>query len=137
MSEKINVNANIQAPIDVVWDAFTDPDAITSWNAASDTWHCPKAENDLRVGGRFLSRMEARDGSAGFDFTGTYTEVTPHERIAYTIDDGRDVDVRFTAGDVRTEVSVTFEAEDENSIEMQREGWQEILTNFKKYVERL
>ena len=107
------------------------------WNAASDDWHCPKAENDLRAGGTFSFRMEARDGSFGFDFGGTYTEVKPQQRFAYTIGDGRKVSVDFAKDGNGTKVTETFEAETENPLEMQRHGWQGILDRFKAYAERV
>ena len=106
------------------------------WNNASDDWHTPRAENDLKVGGKFLYRMEAKDGSSGFDFDGTYEQVKTNELIVYAISDGRKVDVKFTKDDnARTKLATTFEAEYTNPIEMQRGGWQAILNNFKKYVE--
>lgn len=116
--------------------AFTDPEAIKVWNAASEDWHTTRAENDLRTGGTFLSRMEAKDGSAGFDFTGTYDEVIPYERIAYIMEDGRRVEVTFVSGKDGVHVIETFDPETENTPEVQREGWQAILENFKKYTER-
>lgn len=131
----ITVEATINAPVDAVWEKWTNPDDIIKWNNASDDWHTPKAENDLRVGGRFLSRMEAKDGSSGFDFNGVYDQVKTNELIAYTIEGGRKVKIGFTGNGAETKVTETFEAEDENPIEMQRGGWQAILDNFKKYVE--
>ena len=138
MSETVvTVQANINAPIDKVWDYWTSPSHITRWNSASEDWHTPSAANDLRVGGRFSSRMEARDGSMGFDFGGEYTEVEAFRKLVYKIDDGRQVEVLFSShGDGGpTEVVESFETEDLNSVEMQRGGWQAILDNFKKYVE--
>jgi uncharacterized protein YndB with AHSA1/START domain len=132
----ITVNARINAPAARVWSFFTGPEHIVGWNNASDDWHTPKAENDLRVGGRFVSRMEARDGSEGFDFSGTYTRVDPLEEIAYTLDDGRLVNVSFTALGAETKATTTFEAEQTNSLELQQAGWQAILDNFKKYCEK-
>lgn len=136
MSEKITIEISVDAPVKKVWEDYTSPEAIVKWNAASEDWHSPKAENDLRVGGRFLSRMEAKDGSAGFDFTGTYTDVRPHERIAYTMDDGREVEIRFTEKEGQTMVAVAFDPEEENSREVQRDGWLAILENFKRYASR-
>lgn len=133
--EKITVRATIQAPLEKVWEYFTKPEHITEWNAASEDWHSPRAENDLRMGGNFSYRMEAKDGSEGFDFTGTYNEVVPHERIAYTMDDGRKAEVVFTAEGDGTQVTTTFDPETMNTPEMQRSGWQVILDNFKKHVE--
>jgi uncharacterized protein YndB with AHSA1/START domain len=137
MTEKTNINieATIYASVEKVWDFWTNPDHIIKWNNASADWHTPRAENDLRVGGRFLSRMEARDGSSGFDFTGTYTKVEPYKQIDYTMDDGRKVQASFISLGNVIMVKETFEAEETNPSEMQRNGWQAILDNFKKYVE--
>lgn len=131
----ITVASTIQAPVEKVWQYWSDPEHITRWNSASEDWHTPRAENDLRIGGRFTSRMEARDGSAGFDFGGVYDDVKAHERIAYTMDDGRKVEVSFSGQGNETRVVETFEAEEMNPIEMQRGGWQAILDNFKQYAE--
>jgi uncharacterized protein YndB with AHSA1/START domain len=132
----ITVQAVINAPVEKVWNLWTTPGHITKWSNASDEWHTPRAENDLRVGGKFLSRMEARDGSSGFDFAGVYDEIKRNELIAYTLDDERRVKVTFTKNnDIETKVVETFEAESTNPPEMQRAGWQAILDNFKKYVE--
>lgn len=132
---RITVEVLVHAPVEKVWRDYTDPAAIVAWNAASDDWHTTKAENDLRVGGRFLSRMEAKDGSAGFDFAGTYDEVVPNERLSYAMDDGREVNVTFAAEGEGTRVTVIFDPETENTPEFQRQGWQAILDRFKKYVE--
>ncbi|MEZ5017724.1 MAG: SRPBCC family protein [Flavipsychrobacter sp.] len=133
----ITVAATVNAPISKVWETWTEPQHITQWNAAADTWHCPSAANDLRKGGKFTSRMEAKDGSFGFDFGGIYDEVLPHKLISYTLDDGRKVDITFTVvGDI-THVTESFVAENENPIEMQQGGWQAILDNYKKYTENL
>ncbi|MBL6446640.1 SRPBCC family protein [Fulvivirga sp. 29W222] len=131
----ITVEAMVNAPVEKVWKLWTSPDDITKWNSASDDWHTPSATNDLRVGGRFTSRMEAKDGSMGFDFGGVYSEVKSYEVIKYTMDDERKVSVLFSEEDAKTKVTETFEAEDTNSVEMQRNGWQAILDNFKKYAE--
>lgn len=133
--EKITVENTINAPVEKVWTAYTDPELVKKWNAASPDWHSPKAENDLRVGGEFNYRMEAKDGSEGFDFTGIYSEVMPNERIAYTMPDDRKVEVDFAPADEGTKIKVTFDLETQNPIEMQREGWQSILDNFKQYCE--
>ena len=133
----ITVQTHVEAPIDQVWMAWTEPEHIMRWNNASDDWHTPRATNDLREGGTFTCRMEAKDGSTGFDFGGTYTNVTPHALIAYVMDDGRTVSVTFEAKGEATHVTETFEAEQENPLEMQRQGWQAILDNFKKYTESL
>ena len=135
-SKKITVETTVQAPVEKVWKYWTEPTHITKWNSASDDWHTPYAENDLRVGGKFLSRMEAKDGSFGFDFGGIYDDVILHEVIAYTLGDGRKVKITFKGKENETEVIVTFDAETENPIELQQQGWQAILDNFKKYVEQ-
>lgn len=133
--QNITVETIINASIEKVWQCWTLPEHITQWNNASDDWHTPFAENDLRTGGKFLSRMEAKDGSFGFDFGGVYTQVIPHQLIAYEMGDGRKVEINFSITGNETKVVETFEAETENSIELQRGGWQAILNNFKKYVE--
>ena len=131
----ISVQALINAPVEKVWKFYTEPKHIIKWNNASDDWYTPKAKNDLKVGGRFLFRMEARDGSAGFDFTGIYNEVKINELIEYSIEDVRKVKITFAKHNHKTFIKIVFEAESINSIEMQRDGWQDILNNFKKYVE--
>ncbi|WP_413998253.1 SRPBCC family protein [Flavobacterium sp. W1B] len=131
----ITVQNTVQAPIDKVWKNWTTPENIVKWNAASDDWHTTKAENDLRTGGKFVWRMEAKNGSMGFDFSGVYDDVKNHSQIASTLDDGRKWKITFTDKGDKTEVVETFEAETENPIEMQRDGWQAILNNFKKHVE--
>lgn len=136
MKNDITIKASINAPVDLVWKLWTSPEHIIKWNAASVDWHSPSAENDLRVGGKFITRMEAKDKSFGFDFSGTYDEIKNNELIAYTIDDGRKVKITFIQKGEQTEVVETFEAENTNSLEMQRDGWQSILNNFKKYVEK-
>jgi uncharacterized protein YndB with AHSA1/START domain len=135
-SKKITVETTVQAPVEKVWKYYTGTTHITNWNSASDDWHTPYAENDLRVGGKFLSRMEAKDGSFGFDFGGIYDDVILHEVIAYTLGDGRKVKCTFKGQENETEVIVTFDAETENSLELQQQGWQAILDNFKKYAEQ-
>jgi uncharacterized protein YndB with AHSA1/START domain len=135
MAKQITVSTTVKSPIEKVWKAWTTPADIMQWNSASEDWHTPKAENDLRTGGSFSSRMEAKDGSFGFDFGGTYDEVIPHELIAYTMSDGRTVKIEFSSYGNSTDVIETFDAETENSEEMQRAGWQAIMDNFKKYVE--
>ena len=131
----ISVEIHVEFPVEKVWEFWTQPEHITHWNFASDEWHCPYAENDIRPGGRFSWRMEARDRSAGFDFCGIYKQVIPHTKIAYTLDDGRKVDIDFSRHEQATRVTETFEAEDVHAEEMQRSGWQSILDNFKRYVE--
>ena len=131
----ITVENTVNAPIEKVWEFWTSPEHIIKWNNASDDWHTPRATNELRVGGKFLSRMESKDGSMGFDFNGVYSEVKEHQLIAYTIEGGRKVKIIFSPAEDGTKVVENFEAENENSIELQRGGWQAILDNFKKYVE--
>ena len=133
----IIVETTIQAPVEEVWTYWTSPEHIIHWNAASDDWHTPRAENDLRVGGKFLARMEARDGSFGFDFEGIYDVVRVNELITYHLEDERKITVCFTSEGGKTTVTETFDAETENSVELQEAGWQAILDNFKKYVESL
>ena len=133
----IIINATINAPVEKVWKTYITPEDIMQWNNASADWHTTKAENDLRIGGKFKFRMEAKDGSAGFDFWGTYDEVKTHELIAYTMGDGRKAIITFTPKEDKTEMAIHFDPENENSVEMQRSGWQGILNNFKKYVEAL
>tara|TARA_R110000851_G_scaffold190370_1_gene340781 strand:+ start:98466 stop:98888 length:423 start_codon:yes stop_codon:yes gene_type:complete len=132
---KVTVQNTINAAPKKVWEYWNQPGHITKWNFASDDWHCPKATNDLRVGGKLYSRMEAKDGSFGFGFEGTYYEIAPQKKISYTLDDGRKVTTTFQDLDEKTKITTTFDAETENSVEMQREGWQAILDNFKKYTE--
>lgn len=133
----ITVENTVNAPVKKVWKLWTTPEHITKWNNASDDWHTPFAENDLRAGGKFLARMEARDGSFGFDFEGIYDEVKTNELIAYTLGDGRKVKITFSPSGAETKVVETFDAENTHSIEMQRGGWQAILDNFKKYAENI
>ena len=135
--KQITVRVTAKAVAKKVWEVWSEPGHIVNWNTPSEDWHTPNAKNDLRVGGKFLSRMEARDGSLGFDFGGTYDEVVPQERIAYTLDDGRKVEVDFKELDGQTEIVSTFEAETQNTIELQRNGWQAILDSFKDYVETI
>lgn len=132
---KITVEATVSANAKKVWNYYTLPEHITKWNFASDDWHCPDAENDLRVGGKLISRMESKDGSVGFDFEAVYDEVVDLKKIVYTIADGRKVKTEFNNQENKTKVTTTFEAESVNSIELQKTGWQSILNNFKKYVE--
>ncbi len=131
----ITVLTTINAPLETVWKCWTNPEDVTHWNHASDDWHTTKAENDLRVGGKFLSRMEAKDGSEGFDFWGIYDNIIPHELIESTLGDGRKLSVAFTTIGIATKIVETFEAEDLNSVELQQMGWQLILDNFKEYAE--
>jgi uncharacterized protein YndB with AHSA1/START domain len=131
---KITVETTISAPLAKVWDAYTSPDAIKQWNTASEDWHTTAATVDLRDGGAFSSRMEAKDGSFGFDFAGTYTKIVPHELIEYAFGD-RAGTVEFIDGTNGVTVRSTFDAETQNPAEQQRQGWQAILDNFGKYVE--
>lgn len=134
---KITVEATVNAPVEKVWKTWSEPQHIKQWCAASDDWHAPKAENDLRTGGTFSTRMEAKDGSFGFDFGGVYDNVKKNELIEYTMGDGRKVRVIFTpTGDI-TKIVETFDAETTNPVDMQRTGWQAILDNFKKYTESI
>ena len=131
----ITVENTVNAPVEKVWKYWTNPEHITKWNYASDDWHSPWAKADLREGGSFSARMEAKDGSMGFDFGGIYNVLRPNEYIEYTIGDGRKVKVNFTSNGDVTKVVESFEAENTNSIELQKGGWQAILDNFKKYTE--
>lgn len=135
MQNSITVQVIVGKDKASVWKAWTTPEDICQWNAASVDWECPHATNDLRVGGEFHATMSAKDESASFDFNGVYTEVVEQERIAYTIEGGRKVVVEFHDTDMGTEIAETFEMEDINSEDLQRAGWQSILDNFKRYVE--
>ncbi|TAF78015.1 MAG: polyketide cyclase [Bacteroidetes bacterium] len=135
MSQIITIEIIVNAPIEKVWKYWTDPEYIIKWTFATEDWCCPKAKNDLKVGGKFNTRMEAKDGSFGFDFEGTYSEVVINKKIAYTIIDGRTVDIQFISDGNQTKIIEAFEAENENSLELQKNGWQAILGNFKKLVE--
>ena len=133
---KINVETTVAAPIEQVWRAYTTPAEIKQWNAASDDWHTTAASVDLREGGAFFSRMEAKDGSTGFDFAGTYTKIIEPELIEYSFGDRR-AKVEFTPSPTDVNVRVTFDSESTHSIEQQRQGWQSILNNFARYVQAL
>ena len=134
-TEKITVQATIAQTLANVWDCYTNPEHITKWNFAADDWQCPKASNDLRVGGKYYARMEAKDGSFGFDFEAIYDEVIDQQQLTYTMGDGRQATTTFqTLGD-KTDVTTTFDAENTNPVEMQKAGWQAILDNFKRYAE--
>ncbi|MFZ2253300.1 MAG: SRPBCC domain-containing protein [Minisyncoccia bacterium] len=140
--QKIKTEVLINAGVEKVWSDYTDPESIKGWAFASDDWECPHAESDLKIGGRFLTRMSAKDKSFGFDFTGTYTEVQEYKKIAYVMDKApnetasRECEVTFEdLGANQTKVVVIFDSEDENPIEMQKNGWQSILNNFKKFIE--
>lgn len=131
----ITVEATVNADLGSVWKCWNNPEDIKQWNTASEEWHTTQSEVDLREGGRFSSRMEAKDGSMGFDFEGTYTKVIDNELLQYEMDDGRKVTVAFEQNGAGIKVTETFEAEKENDPEMQRKGWQAILDNFSQYVE--
>ena len=132
---RVTIESTIAADKNKVWDYYTNPEHITKWNFAADDWQCPSAENDMRVGGKYAARMEAKDGSFGFDFEAVYDEVLDNEKFTYTIADGRPVTVNFDDLGDKTKVVVNFEAENQNPVEMQKAGWQAILDNFKKYTE--
>ncbi len=136
-SPAIKVAVTIDAHIQEVWKLWTLPEHITKWNEPSSEWHTPQAQNDLRVGGRFVYRMEARDGSLGFDFGGIYDKIKLNELIEYTLDDGRKVKVAFTQKGASTFLMETFEAEQTHPAEMQQAGWQSILESFKNYAEKV
>lgn len=133
----LTVQATVNAPVAKTWDSFTNPDHITKWNQASPDWHSPWSKNDLRAGGAFSTRMEAKDGSFGFEFGGIYDAVEENKYIAYTLGDGRKVTVTFTTKGNVTNVVETFEAEETNPLEMQQGGWQAIMDSFKNYTEAL
>ena len=133
--ETITVETSVNAAIEKIWEYWNAPQHITQWYQASDDWHAPAAENDLRTGGKFKTRMEAKDGSMGFDFEGVYTNVELHRVIEYILADDRKVKITFSNSGAQTKVTETFDPENENPIELQRGGWQAILDNFKKHVE--
>jgi uncharacterized protein YndB with AHSA1/START domain len=133
--QQITVSTTINAPIEMVWIYWTDPAHITKWNFADDSWHAPSASNELKVGGKLNCRMEAKDGSEGFDFIATYDEIKHHEKLVYHLDDQRKVEVVFKPEGQKTVVTETFDAENQNPVEMQQAGWQAILDNFKKHAE--
>jgi len=132
---KITIQAIVSANKQKTWRYYTQPEHIVHWNFATDDWQCPRASNDLSVGGKYIARMEAKDGSVGFDFEATYTEIIEGEKFTYTMPDSRVVHVLFHGAGDKTEVVITFDAETENSLELQRNGWQAILNNFKEYTE--
>ncbi|QHS60453.1 SRPBCC family protein [Chitinophaga agri] len=131
----ITIESTVQAPVAKVWEYWNQPEHIKQWAFASEDWHAPKSENDLRIGGTFSTTMAAKDGSFSFDFGGEYTDVKEHKLIEYTLGDGRKVSILFSTMGDSTKVVQTFEAEEENPLEMQRDGWQAILNNFTKYTE--
>lgn len=133
-TDKIQVSAIINADKKKVWSFYTEPKHIINWNFAAPTWHCPKAKNNLTIGGTYLARMEAKDGSFGFDFEAIYTEISINNSFTYQFEE-RFATIKFTQKEHQTEINITFDAEKENSIELQKNGWQSILNNFKNYVE--
>ncbi|MDR6487620.1 uncharacterized protein YndB with AHSA1/START domain [Chryseobacterium vietnamense] len=135
MSHKITVSATINADAKKVWNYYTHPEHITQWNFADPSWQCPSASNDMKVGGKYAARMEAKDGSFGFDFEAVYDEIKEGENFKYTMPDGRQVQVDFKENAGQTHVDVAFDPENQNPEEMQKGGWQAILDNFKKYTE--
>lgn len=133
----VTVETTVKAPIEKVWTSWTDPQHITKWCQASPDWHAPYADNDVRVGGSFKTTMAAKDGSFSFDFGGKYTAVEKYKKLAYTIEDGRNVEITFVSNGNETKVIESFETESQNPVDMQRAGWQAILDNFGKYTETL
>lgn len=136
METAITVETNVKAPIEKVWKLWTQPQHITKWYNASDDWHAPSAENDLQVNGKFKTHMAAKDGSEGFDFEGIYTNIREHQLIEYTLGDNRKVKIAFSNLGADTHIAETFETENTNPVELQRQGWQAILNNFKKYTDK-
>ncbi|MEZ4703964.1 MAG: SRPBCC domain-containing protein [Bdellovibrionota bacterium] len=136
MNEKIIIRAEISAPLSEVWIKYTDSSHITQWNFASEDWHCPRASTDLRTGGKYFARMEAKDGSFGFDLNAIYQEVTHQSKIIMILEDKREVVTEFREIRDKTEVETQFDAENQNPVEMQKNGWQSILNQFKTYVEK-
>jgi uncharacterized protein YndB with AHSA1/START domain len=132
---KITIQVVVSADKSKAWDYYTLPEHIVNWNFASDEWHCPRASNELVVGGKYFARMEAKFGEIGFDFGGTYTEVRPQEGFTYRVSDGREVTVNFLEEEGKTQVQLIFDAENENPHELQAQGWQTILNQYKKYTE--
>jgi uncharacterized protein YndB with AHSA1/START domain len=135
ITEKIRINAIVDAPIEKVWEYWTKPEHIVNWNFAGDEWCCPSAANDLKVGGLYTSRMEAKDGSFGFDVKVVYNEVSEYKFISYTMEDGRQAETTFKVSEDGVEMTTLFDAESENSRELQQQGWQSILNNFKNYTQ--
>lgn len=134
-AEKITIDATVDAPLATVWERYTSPDHVTQWNFASDDWCCPSASNDMRVGGKYAARMEAKDGSFGFDFEAVYTDLAPQKSFTYVMPDGRAVTTSFENLGGKTRVTTVFDAETQNPVDMQRDGWQAILNNFKAHAE--
>lgn len=134
-NKTITIKTIIEATIEQVWIYWTTPEHIKNWNSANDDWHTTKVVNDLSNGGRFVFRMEAKDVSFGFDFGGTYTKIVPEKHLAYKLDDDRKATIDFEEKDDKVTITETFDTEDQNPVDMQKQGWQAILDNFKKYVE--
>ncbi len=134
-SEKITINAQVSAEINKAWNYYTMPEHITKWNFASDDWCCPSVLNDMTIGGKYVARMEAKDGSFGFDFEAIYNEINKLKNFKYTSPDGRLIEIDFEANDNQTKLTITFDTDGENPIELQRNGWQAILNNYKNYTE--
>lgn len=134
---KLTIQAIVLSDRNKTWTYYTEPQHIVNWNFASEDWCCPSASNDLRTGGKYSARMEARDGSSHFDFEAVHDEVIEAEKLAYTMSDGRKVVIDFTSEGSSTKVTLVFEAEEMNPVDMQQAGWQSILDNFRKYVETL
>ncbi len=134
---KITISTSVHVPLTLAFQVWTSPQHVMQWNHASDDWHCPSATNDLRVGGKFVYRMAAKDASFEFDFVGTYTDVVTEERISYIMEDGREVTTTFQSIDGGTKVTTVFDAENENPLDMQLTGWQAILNNFRDHAEKL
>lgn len=137
MSAQVKIESVIHNTLEKVWAGYNEPKHITQWNFASPDWQCPRAEVDLRVGGKMKSRMEAKDGSFGFDFEAVYDEVIPNKRLAYTMPDGRKVVTTFEASGNATKVTTLFDPENQHPVDFQKAGWQAILDNFKGYVEKI
>lgn len=136
MNTPIQIQATINADLSKTWDTYTNPDHIVNWNFAADTWCCPHATNDLRIGGKYLARMEAKDGSFGFDFEAIYTAINIGKSFSYAMEN-RMVHVTMEENEGKTTVQITFDPEDQNPPEMQEQGWQMILNNFKSYTESI
>lgn len=134
-AKRITIAATANSPVAKVWKTWNTPSDILKWNSADPSWHCPASENYLRTGGKFKNRMEAKDGSFGFDFEGTYDRVEPHKEITYTMPDGRKATTLFSEENGKTKIETTFDTETENDPEFQKQGWQAILDNYVKYVE--
>lgn len=132
---RIEIENKINAKLDQVWEYWTKPEHITKWNIASEDWLCPKAENDLKEGGKFKYRMESEDGKVGFDFAGTYKEVKEKQKLTYELEDGRNAEVTFSEEDGTVMIKETLDTEDENPVDQQEQGWKSILESFKTYAE--